>query len=139
MDPRVRAVTARLVVGMPGSAGHLHARLIRDWVTARVRFLPDPTHAEALHDPAWSLDHILTYGQVQLDCDDVATLAAAMGQSIGLAARYVVVGFISPHAPFAHVWTELSPDGCRWLAVDPTRPVQGLAGMPVTRRMIVEG
>lgn len=138
LDPIVRTVTARLVIGIPGSAGHLQARIIRDWLTARVRFLPDPTTAETLHDPAWSLDQILTSGQVQLDCDDVAILAAAMGQSIGLRARYVVVAFRSPNAPYQHVWADLG-DGRRWLSVDPTRPVQGLDGLAVTRQVIVEG
>ena len=135
LQPIVRMVTARLVIGVPGSAAHLHARIIRDWLTMRVRFLPDPSTAEALHDPAWALEHILTYGQVQLDCDDMAMLAAAMGQSIGLRARFVAVAFSSPESPYSHVWADLG-DGQTWLSVDPTRPMQGLS---IARRTVLEG
>jgi transglutaminase-like putative cysteine protease len=137
IKPIVRTVTARVVVGVPGSAAMLQARLIRDWITERVRFLPDPATAEALHEPDWSIHQILTAGQVQLDCDDVAMLAAAMGQSIGLRARFVAVAFLSPNSPYQHVWADLGQRDA-WLTVDPTRPVQGLAGLAISRSTSVE-
>lgn len=132
VHPALRQVAGRLVEGIGGSAWALQARILRDWVTDRVRFLPDPTYAETLHDPLWSLDQILTRGQVQLDCDDVAMLAAALGLSIGLRARFVVVAFLSPNAPYTHVWADLG-NGRSWVTVDPTRPLQGLAGLPISR------
>lgn len=137
LHPLVRQVAARLVRDVPGTSAMLHARLLGDWIGQRVRFLPDPTHAEALHDPAWAVKSILTTGQVQLDCDDVALLTAAMGLSIGLRARFVTVGFSSPKAPFRHVWTELGT-GFAWRPVDPTRPMRPLAGLVVRRRLVTE-
>lgn len=137
LHPLVRTVAARLVRDVPGTSAMLQARLVGDWIGQRVRFLPDPAHAEALHDPAWAVGSILTAGQVQLDCDDVALLTAAMGLSIGLRARFVTVGFSSPKAPFRHVWTELGT-GQTWRPVDPTRPMQPLAGLVVRRRLVTE-
>jgi hypothetical protein len=136
ITPLVRHVTARLVLGAPAS---LYPRLIRDWIGEHTTFLADPTHAEALHDPGWMVDQILTAGLVQVDCDDVAMLAAAMGLSIGLRARFVIVGFGSPSAPYRHVWTELADaSGVRWLPVDPTRPQQSFGSLPISRRFDVE-
>lgn len=139
MQPLVRNAAARLVLDVNGFDGTAQAVVLRSFITANTQFLPDPTYWETLLDPAWSVREILTHGIVQLDCDDVATLTAAMGLSIGLRARFVVVGFISPNAPFRHVWTELA-DARRppWVPVDPTRPVQGLDGLAITRKHVVE-
>lgn len=135
--PLVRQVASRLVLGV--SDGTLQARILRDWVSERTMFLPDPAGAEALHHPAWLLGQIGRVGIVQVDCDDVALLAAAMGASIGLRARFVVVGFSSPNAPFRHVWTELADSRAPvWVAVDPTRPMQGLLNAPVSRTWVLE-
>lgn len=133
--PIVRQAAVSAVRGLPGNDGTGHARLIRDWVSDRTYFLNDPLYAEALHVPGWSLAQILTRGNVGLDCDDVATLAAAMGLSVGLRARFVIAGFSSPQAPYRHVWTELSGASGppRWVAVDPTRPVQSFASAPIRR------
>lgn len=133
----VRTEAVRLVLGVRSPA--LQVRILRDWTSAHTDFLADPTPVETLHDPAWSIRQILTRGLVQVDCDDVAMIAAAMGLSIGLRARYVVVGFSSPNAPFRHVWTDLSgPGPPRWVPVDPTRPLQGLDRLPITRMAALE-
>lgn len=134
IDPTVRATTAALVRDVPFDRGNTHAVLIRRWIEARVYFLADPTYAEALHDPVWQIKQILTRGTVGVDCDDVAMLAAAMGLSVGLKARFAVVGFTSPNAPFQHVWTELAAiQSPRWAIVDPTRPMQALANFKISR------
>jgi len=83
---------------------------------------------EMLHGPAWQVQQIRARGIVQVDCDDVAMLAAALGKAVGLRARFVVVGFDSRTAPYRHVWAELSPRARvpMWSEMDVTRPAQGL-------------
>lgn len=136
LDPLVRSVAAELVRGRPLAE---HPGVLADWIGSVTEFLPDPAVAETVFAPRWILQRILTAGVAQIDCDDVATLAAAMGLSIGLGARFVVVGFGSPNAPYRHIWAELTAfDGSSgWVPVDPTRPAQGFT-LPVSRSFSVE-
>lgn len=139
IDPLVRETAARIVFGVPGSDGTMQARILREWVASRTVFLADPLYTEALHEPAAMVQGILRRGVIQLDCDDVAVLTAALGLSIGLRARFIVVGFRSPAAPFQHVWCELSGVGrTAWVVVDPTRPSQPIGNQRVTRALAVE-
>lgn len=136
VTPECRGVAARCVLGT-GRDSRFHARLIRDWVDGHTEFLADPTHAEGLTPPEKLVTVIASRGIAQCDCDDVAMLSAALGMSIGLRARFVVVAFGSESSPFAHVWCDLAgPDGAQWLPVDPTRPVLGLP--PISRMQIME-
>lgn len=133
VSPLVRGVAARLVMGT-GRDWALHARLIRDWVDVHTEFLLDPSVAEALTPAEDAIRLIDTDGIAQFDCDDVAILAASLGCSIGLQARFVAVAF---REAYAHVWCDLgSPAGDAWLSVDPTRPVFGLPS--ITRTLILE-
>lgn len=135
VDPVVRQTAADVALGVPGS--ELPA-ILGAWVGDRVLFLPDPATAEALHEPGMIVRRLARRGAVALDCDDVAMLSAALGLSVGLAARFVAVGFDSPSSPLRHVWTELAhPRSRRWVAVDPTRPAQSL-GVRVTRKVVVD-
>lgn len=139
LDPQMRMAASQAVRGVPGAFGTEHSRILRDWITDRTSFLADPTYAEALHAPAWQIRQILTRGVLGVDCDDVAMLAAAMGLSIGLRARFVIVGFTLPNAPFRHVWCDLaSAEGGPWVTIDPTRPVQPLANLRISRALVVE-
>jgi len=138
-SPIVRQTAIGIVRGVAGTSAGLQARLIRDWVESRVLFLPDPLGTELLHAPDALIAHIHKEGIAHVDCDDVALLTATLGRSIGLRSRFVAVGF-SPKSPYQHVWSELAgPSGApRWLPVDPTRPMQGLAGLQVARTQIME-
>jgi hypothetical protein len=139
LTPDVRLAASAAVRGVPFDRGNVHAGILGRWIEARVYFLADPLYAEALHAPAWQIREILTRGVIGVDCDDVAMLAAAMGLSIGLRARFVLVGFNLPNAPFRHIWTELAAvQNPHWVAIDPTRPQQGLASLPISRQTIVE-
>lgn len=124
VHPQIRRVAARLVLGV-SNVPALHARLIRDFIESHTQFLSDPSVAEALTRPEEAISNILRDGIAQMDCDCVAVLVAALGLSIGLRARFVVVAFHSPNAPFAHVWTDLGdPTGHEWWPVDPNRQAQ---------------
>lgn len=137
VTPECRGVAARCVLGS-GRDPMFHARLLRDWVDTHTEFLADPTHAEGLTPPEKLVRSIAQRGIAQCDCDDVAMLAAALGLSIGLRARFVVVAFGVAPSPFAHVWCDLAgPAGTQWLSVDPTRPVLGLPTISRMQRMEV--
>ncbi len=112
-----------------------HAEAIRQWAADHIVFLRDPRGTELLHTPRWILREIARHGVARVDCDDAATMTAALGKSIGLKARFVVVGFQNKRAPFAHVWTELaSPIGVpEWIEQDVTRTAQRLPWSMVSR------
>jgi hypothetical protein len=123
--PEVRLTASEIVAGMGGRDGIAQAHAIRDWLSAHVEFLRDPDRGEMLHGPAWQVRRIRAHGIVAVDCDDVAMLAAALGRSIGLRARFTVVGFFSPRAPFRHIWTDLAPPNQNvWVECDITRSEQ---------------
>ena len=124
--PLVRSTAAAIAVAN-GTKGLQQARGIRAYLDERTIFLRDPRNRELLHSPELLLQSILRQGYAAIDCDDVAILGAAVGKSIGLRARFVVVGFSSPAAPFRHVWTELAdPAKPVWVDMDTTRPYQVL-------------
>lgn len=124
--PIIRLTASQIVSGS-GRDGIVQAQEIRGWLDGNVDFLRDPDGVEMLHGPVWQVKQILSQGRLQVDCDDVAMLSAALGKAVGLRARFVVVAFDNPNAPYRHVWTELSPyTVSAWTDMDITRPMQGL-------------
>ena len=139
--PRVRQQALDSTQGLPGRDGTRQATAIRNWLASTVAFTRDPAGQELLYTPTRMMHILDTRGPpLRIDCDDVAVLAAALGGSVGLLARFQVVGFLSPHAPFRHVWAELrSPTGGPWLEMDVTRTHQSLPmDAAITRRKIVK-
>lgn len=127
VSPAVRLTASQITAGIPGQDATEQAYAIREWVEQHTDFLRDPDGAEMLHGPVWQLQQVQQRGSVRVDCDDVAMLAAALGKSIGLRARFVVVGFNGAQGPYSHVWSELSPPRTnQWIEMDTTRPAQGL-------------
>lgn len=107
--------------------------MLRDWLARRFVFLPDPVgvgvfgepgqDVELVRDPVWQVSQIDRYGTVAGDCDDAATLGAALGLAAGLPMRFQVVGFVTD-GPFSHVWVDaLTTRG--WLNLDVTRRTDG--------------
>lgn len=91
-------------------------RALREWLAVHVSFLPDPmVDGEVLRTPDYAIREINKYGVARLDCDDVSMLAAALAKSVGLPARFVVLGF----PEYRHVYAEsLTVNG--WLDFDVT-------------------
>lgn len=139
--PSVRQIALDITDGIPGRDGTRQAVAIRQWLEANVFFQRDPSQQELLYTPP-RLAHILdTRGPpLKIDCDDVAMFAAALGGSIGLLSRFQVVGFLTPNAPYRHVWTDLrSPTGGPWIEMDVTRTHQPLPlESAISRRKIVK-
>lgn len=122
-SPRVVETAVRIVRGVSGRDFTSMAAEIRQWLEEHIRFIPDPRiDGEVLRTPRYLLEQIDREGQAAGDCDDVATLAAALGKSVGLRARFVVLAF-APGGPFRHVFTELhTPRG--WREMDVTEPAR---------------
>lgn len=100
-------------IGPKDWAGEVRA--IHDYVRDRITYRLDPVDAEMVRTPAKVLEDGVG------DCDDKATLAAALLRSIGHPARFVAVGFAP--GELTHVFTE-SLIGNHWFALETTEPVQ---------------
>jgi hypothetical protein len=112
------------------------AAMLRRFLEARVTFLEDPaTGDELVQDPVAMLEEIQAHGRALGDCDDVATLGAALALAAGLAVRFVVIYFAN--AEFAHVWTDVY-DGDNWRDLDTTAPAQGTDRYEVTQRWTLD-
>lgn len=129
---------------------------IRAWVSRHVVFMRDPANAELLHTPELLVISIHRNPNevIHVDCDDVAILAGALGQAVGLCARIVTVAFRDPSnpprrnwwggfddvTPFAHTWCELAPPvgSPLWVDMDTTRTTQGVDPSLIARSFTVD-
>lgn len=138
--PSVRGTAVQIVRTYDGRDYVSHAKAIREWAALHVQFLRDPRGTELLHDPVLLVETVKRVGVVHVDCDDAAMLAAALGRSIGLRARFVVLAFLDKRAPFAHVFAELSPPvgSPRWIEQDVTRATEQIPFNAISRSFIVE-
>lgn len=81
------------------------------WTCQHIRYIRDIDNVEFLKEPR----QVLETGTG--DCDDIATLLAAMLMSIGNRCRFVLAGFKAGGPP-SHVYVEVyTPGG--WVALDP--------------------
>jgi transglutaminase-like putative cysteine protease len=106
-------------------------RLIRAFLAGYVEHYPDPVGHELIRAPRTMLQRIQSQGWAEGDCDDVATLGAALGKALGLPARFVLLSF-SPRGPFSHVYTELGT-GCCWRELDTSAPAHLPEGLTIHR------
>jgi len=81
------------------------ARVIAEWMEQSMRFVRDPYGVETIHTPLFMLERIRLNGAFEADCDDYAVLAASMAKAVGLRTKFVILGFLSKDAPWAHVYT----------------------------------
>ena len=136
-SPEIRRTAVDIAAGeAPGRLAAIVTALDL-WARDRFHFMRDPYRIEQLHRPEWMLAQMRERGKILVDCDDAALLMAALGESIGVAARFVAVAFFDPRADFSHVWTELY-DGHGWRVIDPTRGAQPLDMRLVTRIMLLD-
>ena len=93
-----------------GEIKALH-RFVRD----EIRYVRDIVGVELLQSPVKTLEF------AQGDCDDKATLLAALLLSIGHPSRFVAVG--KAPGKFSHVYVETLFGNRQWLALETTEPV----------------
>lgn len=104
----------------------------RDWLTVSVVPTPDPEGTEVVRTPSYMLEDIQARGWTRGDCDDVATLAAAIGLAAGFPARFTLYAF-GNSLPYSHVFCELYTMCAGWLELDVHRPAQTPPGADVQR------
>ena len=110
--------------GPPPWNARARVKRIRRLIATRVRFAWDPDGIEQVTAPARMAEEIDADGYTYGDCDDSATLGAALGIAVGLPARFTTVA-LSPGAPYSHVYAELRALG-RWWELDTLREAQGI-------------
>ncbi|MCP4902929.1 MAG: transglutaminase domain-containing protein [bacterium] len=119
-SPLVRDAATKIASEFGGRDYVGHATGIRRWLTDHMQYVPDPRGVELVHSPQVLLRRIESTHYVQGDCDDIAVLGAALGKSIGLRARFVVLGF-RRGGGYSHVYTILrTPKG--WVDLDISKP-----------------
>lgn len=114
LDPVIRDQAAYAMSGCNRGAKDCQCYSMLSWVTRAVRYVPDPTGIELLHDPRLMARRIAAKKMVYGDCDDMSMYLAALLKSIGLAPTIRAVGYNG--LPFQHVYVM-----CEGLRLDATR------------------
>lgn len=103
------------------------ARAVREFVAAHIVYCPDPVGVENLTAPVEHMQLFKNGARTLLgDCDDAASLSAAMGEALGIGAEFVARAFYKPDNPYQHVVTYLHPKGSSGIDMDTTRDAQKL-------------
>jgi transglutaminase-like putative cysteine protease len=111
----IRNLAESIIVAVPAKDYRGELEAIQRWVMAHIRYTRDPITTETLKLPRALLE------SPQGDCDDQATLVAALAMSIGFPARFVAIG-VHDAGLFEHVYAEVML-GTVWCSVETTEPV----------------
>jgi transglutaminase-like putative cysteine protease len=111
----IRNLAESIIVAVPSKDYRGELEAIQRWVMAHIRYTRDPITTETLKIP-----HALLQSP-QGDCDDQATLVAALAMAIGFPARFVAIG-THDAGVFEHVYAEVML-GTVWCSVETTEPV----------------
>lgn len=113
-DPDIRGTAIDLTMHLPQKAFTAQVHSLFEFVRDQVRYVHDIADVETVQTPLVTL-----YNRVG-DCDDKATLLAALLESIGHKTRFVTVGFTMGQVEHVYLETKIGAD---WVALDPTEPV----------------
>lgn len=119
--------TARAIAGR-ARGQYAQAVALRTWLKGAWRFVDDPFNVELLVEPATALANAQRTGTVTGDCDEAATLGAALGAAIGLRPTFTVLAFVDESGVdrLCHVYAVLLTDDGRAVDLDITRPSSGV-------------
>jgi transglutaminase-like putative cysteine protease len=120
-DITVRTLAMNLTSGALQKDYRTEACLCLGYCRDQVRYVQDIRTVEVLQTPNATLR--LNGG----DCDDKATLLAAMLGSIGHRVRFIAISFTP--GQYSHVWVQDFVEG-KWLDLEPTEPVPCGARIP---------
>lgn len=113
------------------------ARAVYDFLRESVRFRPDPPGRELLRTPEQLLLEIARAGRTRADCDENATLGAALLLALGIPAALITTGR-SASGPFSHVFFGAQLGGREWFPIDPQERRYGVWNPRALRRMVWE-
>lgn len=119
-DQIVRTKAEELTRDLPARNWFAQIRALHEFVRDQIRYLRDPVSVERVATPQATLE----IGQG--DCDDKATLLAALLDSIGHPTRFVAVGFKGQGFSHVLVETKISNTGNDrrdWLPLETIIPV----------------
>jgi len=129
-DLAVRERAAALTQHLPQKSWTREIRALHEYVRDGIRYLKDTNGVEVVQTP------VVTMAVKHGDCDDKATLLAALLESIGHPARFVAVGF--EPGKYSHVYVE-SKIGEQWAPLETTSMMSpGMAPLRIVQRMIVK-
>lgn len=138
-DPLIIEAARSIVRMLPPRDYDGHAGAVRAYLQEHFQFVQDPNGVEMLSTPRYLLTQVNRRYFVQGDCDDAAILGAALAKAIGLRARFVIVAFFTPAAPFTHVFTIVKGASSGWRDLDTTRAARYRGTSPtVTRNFEME-
>lgn len=115
MTLEIRDLAESIIVAVPAKDYDGEIAAIQRWVKAHIRYTRDGVNVEMLKLPTALLTN------PQGDCDDQATLVAALAMAIGFPARFVAIGTHDADV-FEHVYAEVKL-GTVWVSVETTEPV----------------
>jgi transglutaminase-like putative cysteine protease len=127
-NDQVRSTAAEIVSPLQQKNFMGEIKRLHSFVRDQIRYLRDIHNVETLQTPPETLRR--KYG----DCDDKATLLAAMLEAIGHPSRFVAIG--KTPGKFSHVYVETRV-GPRWIGLETTEPVEiGWQPSNIMARMI---
>lgn len=113
--PDVRALAHSIVERVPSKDWAAEVEAIQNWVRSNIRYTFDIAGIETLQRPDVTI--VLGHG----DCDDQATLVAALSEAVGYPARFVAIG---SNDDYEHVYAEVFIPEVGWMTVETTEPVK---------------
>ena len=92
---------------------------VRNYVHEKCKYSNDALGVEQVQDPERICDQIVKYGTAVCDCDDIATVMAALCRQLGRETQFVIVGF-GREGSYSHVFTRVKePKSGKWIVLDP--------------------
>ena len=108
-NQKIRNTAIQILAGLPPRQWAAEVEHLHSFVRDQIRYLRDPVDVELVATPEKTLE--LCAG----DCDDKATLLAALLEATGHPARFLAIGLNG--GPFSHVLTQ-SKIGPRWISLE---------------------
>ncbi len=129
-DPDIIAINRRVCRNLQSGDYGGECLAAYYWVCSNVRYMRDPYGVELVQWP------IRTVDTGAGDCDDMATLLAAMCMALGNQCRFALVGF-SPGGPPTHVYCEVrTPSGFKVLDPVAKGDIDGMLGRVRFKKLV---
>ena len=140
LDPKIMDLAERITAGIPPEDHRSQMIAVLNWIQANMTFVEDSQEAARLFGTTGDVEMVKGPTSVletrRYDCDCIATFIAALIMSLGIPARFVVVGF-SPYEMtgpegLEHVYAQGHDNATgKWMVIDPV-------AWPNERQMVLD-